>query len=314
VKAAGFSRFGGPEVVEVVELADPEPGAGEVRIRVAAATVNPTDVLLRSGGRPGVLTGEPPYVAGLELAGVIDAVGPGADWRPGEEVIAITTAVPDGRGAQAELAVTDARSVARVPEGADLAAAATVPMNGLTARLALDRLDLPAGATLLVSGAAGGVGGYVTELAAGEGLEVVGVARAGDEAEVRELGAAHFVGADEDLADAVRRIAPRGVDAAVDAAVLGEALLPAVRGDGTLVALRPFAGKPERGIAIEQIQVRDYLFEGEKLQGLADLLAAGKLTPRLGEVLPLRRAADAHRAAERPGRGRVVLGLRPGLY
>jgi len=137
----------------VSKLPEPKPGPGEVRIRVAAATVNPTDISFRVGRQHttaqltqmGVL---PPYIPGMELAGVVDAVGEGTKWHPGDRVMAIVNPRRPGGGAQAELVVVPAASVARVPEGASLEAAATLPMNGLTVRLALDRLALHPGQTL----------------------------------------------------------------------------------------------------------------------------------------------------------------------
>ena len=144
MRAVTFTRFGGPDVLEVAELPEPTPGPGEVRIRVAAATVNPTDIGFRAGRQASQQLAEmgvhPPYVPGMELAGVVDAAGPGTAWRPGERVMAIVTPRRPGGGAQAELVVVPSASVARVPAGTSLeAAAAALPMNGLTVRLALDR-------------------------------------------------------------------------------------------------------------------------------------------------------------------------------
>ena len=151
MRAVAFREYGGPEVLEVLELPDPEPGPGQVRIRVAAATVNPSDTLFRSGGLARGIDGPPPWVAGLELAGVVDAVGDGTGYEPGERVAAMTRFLPHGRGAQSELLVLDAESsLARVPEGLDLVEAATVPMTGLTVRLLLDTLELPPGSTVAV--------------------------------------------------------------------------------------------------------------------------------------------------------------------
>jgi len=147
MRAVTFSRLGGPEVLEVSELPEPAPGPGEVRIRVAAATVNPTDISFRSGRQFTLdqLAGmgvRPPFIPGMELAGVVDAVGEGVTFRVAERVMAIVNPRRPGGGAQAELVVVPAASVARVPEGTSLEAAATLPMNGLTVRLALDRLAL----------------------------------------------------------------------------------------------------------------------------------------------------------------------------
>jgi NADPH:quinone reductase-like Zn-dependent oxidoreductase len=166
--------------------------------------------------------------------------------------------------------------------------------------MALDRLALAPGSTLLVTGAAGGIGGYAVELGAAEGLRIIAVAGEGDEDLVRGLGAEVFI--------------PRGAlpevcaDAAIDAASLGPALLPAVRDGGRIVPLRPFAGDTERDISIELVSVREYLREPDKLEHLVELADAGRLTPRVAETFPLDRAADAHARLERGGlRGRLVL-------
>ncbi len=289
MRAVTFSRFGGPEVLEVSELPEPLPGPGEVRIRVAAATVNPTDISFRVGRQQttaqltqmGVL---PPYIPGMELAGVVDAVGKGTDWHPGDRVMAIVNPRRPGGGAQAELVVVPATSVARVPEGTSLEAAATLPMNGLTVRLALDRLALQPGQTLGVTGAAGAVGGYAVELGVSDGLRVIAVAGPQDEALVKRLGA--------------QTVVPRG-----DAAVL-----PAIRDGGKLATVRGFAGPSERAITIEPVRVASYLHNHEALDRLAHLVAKGRLTLRVAEVFPPERAADAQRKMNAGGtRGRLVI-------
>src|SRR2546428_3732933 len=152
MRAVTFSRFGGPEVIEVSELPEPKPGPGEVRPRRAAATVNPTGIRFRRGrqltaAQLAEMGAHPPYIPGMELAGVVDAVGEGTDWHSGDRVMAIVNPRRPGGGAQAELVVVPAASIARVPEGTSLEAAATLPMNGLTVRLALDRLPLQPGPT-----------------------------------------------------------------------------------------------------------------------------------------------------------------------
>src|SRR2546422_6068230 len=225
MRAVTFSRFGGPEVLEVSQLPEPQPGPGEVRIRVAAATVNPTDISFRAGrqqttaqlAQMGVL---PPYIPGMELAGVVDAVGEGTDWHTGDRVMAIVNPRRPGGGAQAELVVVPATSVARVPEGTSLEAAATLPMNGLTGRLALDRPAVKRGQTLGVTGAAGAVGGYAVELGVNDGLRVIAVARPQDEALVRGFGAAVFIPRSDGAMQAMRDAAPGGVDGLIDGALL----------------------------------------------------------------------------------------------
>lgn len=186
-----MTQFGGPEVLQLLELPNPQVGPGEVRIAVHAAAVNPTDTLLRSGARSERYAGvPPPYIPGMDAAGVLDEIGGGVttDLKLGDHVMAIV--VPEGsHGAYSELVVLPAESVVRTPRGASDAEAATLPMNGLTARLALDLLELEPGRTLAVTGAAGAVGGYVVELAKADGLTVIADASANDEALVRRLGA-----------------------------------------------------------------------------------------------------------------------------
>ena len=309
MRAVGVPRFGGPEVLEVVELPEPVPGGGEVRIRVAAATVNPTDIGLRDGHRADALKDlPPPWVPGMELAGEIDAVGPGSDWSPGQRVIAIVLPFRALGGAQAELVVVPGRSVAEVPDGATLEQAATLPMNGLTVRRALDLLALDAGQTLAVTGSAGAVGSYAIKLAKLEGLRVVADAAPADEALVRGFGADLVVGRGSGCAEAIRAALPGGVDAVLDAALLGPAILGAVRDGGQLAAVRPFPGESERGIEIRAVSVAEYATNQEALRGLVRQAGAGQLTLRVAETFAPERAGDAHRRLEAGGvRGRLLI-------
>jgi NADPH:quinone reductase len=309
MRAVGITRFGGPEVLEIVELPVPEPGEGEVRIKVAAATVNPSDTAQRAGAfGPPPNRPDPPYVPGWEVAGVVDAVGPGVSWQRGQRVLAIVFPYGGGHGAQSEYVVVPAESVAGVPDGVSLAHAATLPMNGLTARLALDKLGLRPGQTIAVTGAAGAVGGYVMELAAGEGLRVIGDASPADTELVKRLGADIVVPRGPDVATAIRQAVPDGVDAVVDAALIGVPVLAAVRDGGQLIAVRPFAGETERDITVTLVFVAEYVQEGGKLATLADLVAQGKLTLRVAAEIPAEYAGEAHRRLEAGGtRGRLVL-------
>jgi len=310
MRAVGFHRYGGPEVLEVIEREAPAPGAGEVRVRVGAATVNPTDIALRAGAFAERYAGlEPPFIPGMELAGEIDAVGEGSDFSVGDRVIAIVLPARALGGAQAEQVVVPALSVAKAPPGASIEAAATLPMNGLTVRLALDMLALAPGATLAVTGSAGAVGGYAIELGKREGLTVIADAAAADEALVRGLGADVVVARGEAAnAAAIREAFPDGVDAVIDAALLGPAILPAVRDEGQLIAVRPFAGETERGIAIGLALVGDYATNQPALQELSRQAAAGELTLRVAGTYPADQAAQAHRRLEAGGvRGRLLI-------
>ncbi len=202
MKVIGVSEYGGPEALRIFEIPEPHAGPGEVRIRVHAVAVNPTDTLVRNGSRADAQKEfEPPYVPGMDAAGVLDEIGDGADTdlAIGDEVMAVV--VPRGsHGAYSEYIVVPSESVVRTPAGATLVEASTLPMNGLTARQALDRLALQPGQTLAVTGAAGAFGGYVVQLAKAEGLRVIADASPADEALVRSFGA-EVVARGDDVAD-----------------------------------------------------------------------------------------------------------------
>jgi NADPH:quinone reductase-like Zn-dependent oxidoreductase len=309
MRAVGFTEFGDPSVLKIVTPPIPSPGPGQVRVHVAAATVNPTDVAFRQGGRhlrDGVV---PPYVAGMDLAGVIDAVGPEvSQWRASDRVMAAVSPWVPGGGAQAEYVLVAENQLAPVPAGISLEAAATLPMNGITVRSALDMLGLRPGQTLAVTGSAGAVGQYAIQLGVHEGLEVTGDALPADEALIRSFGARHVVSRGAEMAAAVRSLYPSGVDAVIDAALLGPTILPAVRDGGQLLAVRPFQGETERDIKVSLVLVGHHLHEGARLAELADLAAKGVLTLRIAELIPAERAAEAHRRLEAGGvRGRLVL-------
>jgi NADPH2:quinone reductase len=309
MKAVAFSQFGGPDVLEVADLPVPEPGDAEVRVRVAAATVNPTDVGMRSGARSAALEQLPkPYVPGMELAGVVDAVGPNAPWQVGERVLGIVLPMQTGRGAQSEYTLVPSDSLVRVPEGVTLEQAATLPMNGLTARRALDLMGLSAGQVLAVTGAAGAVGGYAIQLAVADGLRVIAISSAGDEELVHQLGAQDFVPRGADFASAIRALVPSGVDGLIDAAAIGQPALAAIRDGGHLACVRAFDGQPERGIHVHQVRVSDYAHNQAALQKLADQVVSGAVTLRVAQTFPPAQAGEAQQKLQAGGvRGRLVI-------
>lgn len=209
--------------VRVVEVAEPEPGPGQVRIRVEAAAVNPVDLFTAAGALAdgGLMPHLETYALGWDVAGVVDGTGPGVTGvRPGERVIGLSDRLTEPLKTQADLVVLDETAVAPAPAGVAAPEASTLPLNALTAVQALDLAGLAEGETLLVTGAAGGVGGYLVELAAARGLRVAAVAAPGDEALVRGFGAEWFVPRGADLAAAVRAVVPGGVHGLVDAAVV----------------------------------------------------------------------------------------------
>ena len=311
--AIGFDTYGAPQVLHPVNLPDPTPGAGEVLVRVAAAGVAPVDAMARSGLLAALYERQqPPFVPGMEIAGTVEALGievSDGELSAGTPVAAFVD-FKGAHGGHSELISLPAESVVRAPAGLSMPEAATTVLNPLTARNALDALDLPAGSTLLVTGAAGAVGGCLIQLAAHEGLQVIAQAASRDEELVRALGAGGFVPREADLAQAVRAQLPDGVDAVVDPANLGVEATGAVRDDGQYAALRPSATGADRGIIVHGLNVRQRSADHAAIVSLRDLFDQGVLTTRLGGVIPVRDATRAHELLEAGGlRGRIVLDL-----
>lgn len=309
MKAVGLTQFGGPEVLHLLDLPTPQVRTGEIQIRVRAATVNPVDTMVRRG-LAFVSDAEPPYVPGMEAAGVVEQIGEGTDTdlRVGDRVIAIAV-VSGTRGAYAEQLVVPAESVVRAPAGSTDTEAATLPMNGLTACMALDLLQLLAGATVAVTGAAGAVGGYAVQLAKANGFKVIADAALKDVHVVKSLGADVVLPRGQDFADLVRKEVPDGVDGLVDTAGIAQAVALVVRDGGRVATSAP--GAPlvtERGIVTERTFVPHYARNHAALEQLRQLADQGRLTLRVARTLPVEQAAEAHRLLEIGGLpGRIVL-------
>src|SRR4051794_10238593 len=307
-RAVAITAPGGPEVLDVIDREVRPAGPGEVRIAVRAAAVNPTDIGLRARGAGPDL--DPPWVPGMDAAGVIESVGDDVRrFAPGHEVMAaVTPRRPEG-GAQAELIVVPAASVVRRPEGASLPQATTLPMNGLTALLALERLALPEGATLAVTGGAGLLASYAIPLAKDRGLRVLADARPEDEPLVRGFGADVVLPRGDGFAAAVRAHAPEGADAVLDTALLGRDAFPAIRDGGAMAVVRGWDDSPaERGIEVRPVWVRSVLERTEWLEHLRERSEAGRLALRVAGEFPPEQAARAHELMEAGGlRGRAVI-------
>ncbi|MEU9397968.1 NADP-dependent oxidoreductase [Streptomyces sp. NPDC048324] len=311
MKAIGLTTFGGPEVLRVLDLPVPEAGPGEIRIRVHAATVNPVDTLVRRG-IAFVSDAEPPYVPGMDAAGVVEQIGEGTDTdlQVGDGVMAVVV-VSGTHGAYAEHVVVPAESVVRVPAGTTDIEAATLPMNGLTARMALDMLHLPTGATVAVTGGAGAVGGYAVQLAKADGLRVIADAAPKDEQLMKELGADVVLPRGAEFSNLAREEVPEGVDGLVDTAGIAAQAVRAVRDDGRVASSVGGTQVPaERGIETRYTFVPQYAREHAKLDRLRELAEADQLTLRVARTLAAEQAVEAHRLLEAGSlRGRVVLTL-----
>lgn len=308
MKAVGFYDHGGPEVLQVLELPEPAVGPDEVRVRVAAAGVNPTDVLLRSGWRRGRWGADPPFVPGMDVAGVIDQVGENVTaWSAGDEVVALV--VPTGAsGGYSEYVVVPAASVGRKPEGLTFAEAASFLMNAVTARLTLDLLNLPVGATLGVTGGAGAYGGYVIQLAVTEGLRVLADSSTTDEPLIRSFGAQEIVRRGDNVAERFLALVPGGLDAVADGALLHDEVIPAIRDGGQLATLRLWEGDAGRGIKTHPLTIRSYATNTAVIARMVEQVEDGTLAIRVATVLSYHQAEEAHRRLDRGGlRGRIIL-------
>ena len=304
MKVIGFLSPGQADVLEPFALLDPEPAAGEVLVRVHAATVNPIDILIRT-----CPPAEGMRVVGMDAAGVIEKLGPGTDTdlAVGDAVMAIV--VPQGtHGAYSEKVALPVESVVRAPEGTSHVEAATLPMNGLTARLALDTLGLAPGQVIAVTGAAGALGGYTIQLAKAEGLTVVADAADKDVELVKELGADVIVPRGDDFTARVREQFPAGVDGLVDGADLKGEVNDALRDGGAVVTISDYQETGERGVTYTFITVPSYSRERAKLDTLRQQAEDGTLTLRVADTFPADQAPEAHRLFEAGGvRGRLVL-------
>jgi len=301
MRAAQFSRYGGPEVLDIVELPDPHPAPGQVRIRVHAAGISATDPKLRQG----VLNfgAELPQTTGRDVAGVVDEIGEGVtDVAVGDRVFG---ASDDGAGA-AELALLTHR--APIPTSLGFVDAAGLPVALETATRALDQLKVAAGSTLLVNGAAGGIGSTVVQLAVARGARVIGTASTANHNYLRLLGAEPTTYG-EGMAERVRALAPDGVDVALD--VAGSGVLPELidlaGGPQNVVTLADFAGSKEHGVLFSNG------FQGHAFHALAEvgtLIDAGRFWLPVERTYPLTDIAEAHHVSENGHvRGRLVLVL-----
>jgi NADPH:quinone reductase-like Zn-dependent oxidoreductase len=306
-KAVTFTTPGGYEVIQVVQRTVREPRSGEVRIRVRAAAVNPTDLGLRERGVPGQ---DWVLVPGMDAAGTIESVGPDVSrLRAGEQVMAAVMPRRIEGGAQSEYIVVPAASVVPVPAGVSLAQAATLPMNGLTALRALELAGLMRGQVLGVSGGAGHLARCAIAVAKRQGLRVIADAKSSEFDLVRSYGADVIVERNADFAGAVRRQVSDGVDALLDTALLAERAFGAIRDGGVYVPVRGWSGGPgERGIRIIPVFVSQALERTEWLELLRTMVASGEIKLCVtGEYEP-EQAAEAQRALEAGGlRGRPVI-------
>jgi NADPH:quinone reductase-like Zn-dependent oxidoreductase len=296
--AITFTEYGGPEVLRPTEVDPPEPGPGQVRIRVRAASVNPLDMKIRSGLMAKAAPARFPVIPGLDAAGVVDAVGRGADAAVGDEVLGATVG-----GGYSEYALLE-RPVAK-PAALPWEVAAALVTVGRTADRVLGQLGVRAGQTLLVHGAAGSVGFIAVQLAAARGITVIGTAAERDLDSVTALGATAVRYGDGWL-ERVRTAAPGGVDYVFDTS-----------GAGLLADSVTLTGDPAKVITIADMTAQQHgvrFSAGSSEQGedplpeLVRLAATGKLTVPVWRTYALDQAARAHADLEaHRNQGKAVL-------
>lgn len=288
----------GPRSIELVDVPVAEPGPEQIRVKIAAAGVNPVDLGVAGGifHRLGLVE-QPEYTGlGWDFAGTVDAAGPGVELPVGTRVAGFVDGFDRDHGSHAEHLLVSPAQVAVVPDGLDLVEAAAVPLTATAAAQLVGLLgEAPGeGRRLLVTGAAGAVGAHVAALARDSGWQVTGLARAADEPFVRGLGVDFATGPGRDW------------DAVADAGALQEPALRAVRDGGRFVGVQPASRLPEeRGITVEVLFARP---DGPLLTRLLERVATGDLPARVHAVTPLAEAADAYQAMATGGiRGRIVL-------
>ncbi|MFE2415936.1 NADP-dependent oxidoreductase [Streptomyces hokutonensis] len=286
--------LGGPEVLEVAEVERPAPRANEILIRVRAAGLNPTDWKHRETG--GFL-GEPPFVLGWDVSGVVEAVGVGvARFQPGDEVFGMLS-YPWGHGSHAEYVAAPARAFVHKPAAVDHVQAGALPLVALTAWQALvENADVRPGQRVLVHAAAGGVGHVAVQIAKARGAYVIGTASAGKHEFLRELGVDEAIDYHEtDFAEAVK-----DVDVVLDTlgGETGLKSLRVLRPGGVVVSIIPI-GTAEFPEEAERLGVRAVrmLVDADRadMEAIAELVEAGKLRPTIAGAFPLAEAAEAHR-------------------
>ena len=308
MRAAVVHEFGGPEVLQVIDVPTPEPGPGEVLIKVAGASVNFADVMVRAGlnVQYGATAAREQFGLGTDVAGTVTAVGVGVTrFAIGDRVIGTQERLDRPLGTQAEYVVLEDWEIAPAPAGVDLVQLAALGLNAITADQALDALGLVPGQWLLVSGAAGGVGHFAVELARLRGLRVIAQGRPQGEALLRKSGAEQFVASGDDLVPTVRRLVPGGVDGAIDGANLAAGAADAVRHGGAFVSLLNSAPMARRQVRMTNLA---WHTDSERLAKLAAYAGAGLLSLRVANTFPLAEIADAHEALTAGGlRGRIVL-------
>lgn len=292
MKAVRIHRFGDPEVIVVEDIPKPSPGKGEVLVRVAAAGVAPWDAIIREGRSK--VSPQPPLTLGSDLSGVVEAVGGDVnDFAIGDEIYGVTN--PQFCGAQAEFAVALAGMISSKPRRLSNLEAASAPVIAVTAwQMLFEYAQAKTGDTILITGAAGNVGAYAVQMALHAGIHVIAVARSSSRQLLRAFGVETILDSDTDSSPAAFKAGLPQVDAILDT-VGGNTLQHcsgAVKPGGKLVSVVSTTQLPQRS------DIQPVFFYAEvtskRLRTVTDLFEKGRISARVGSVLPLAEARDAH--------------------
>ncbi|MGW6276315.1 NADP-dependent oxidoreductase [Kribbella sp. NPDC055071] len=297
MKAVQFRRFGGPEVLEVVDLPDPHPGPDQVRVAVRAAGINASDWKKRQG----LMDQELPQTLGYEVAGIVDELGAGVSGVAiGDRVLGFSA---EGAG-QAELAIMSA--YAPIPPSLDFAEAAALPVALETAARALDQLGVQGDMTVLINGASGSIGRAAAQLAVARGARVIGTGSPASHESLHSLGAEPIAYGDG-LIERVCALSPTGVDRALD--VAGSGILPELielaGGAHNVITVADFAGAEQYGVRFSRGDSGRALYT---LGQIGELVESGRFSVPVGATFPLADIAEAHHLGETGQvRGKLVL-------
>jgi len=295
MKAVRFHQYGGPDVLRYEDVEQPVPGAGEVRLRVAATSYNPVDGGIRGGYLRGPFPVTLPHTPGIDVAGTVDAVGDGVQgFAVGDAVVAFLSMTADG--AAAEYVITPAAVLAPAPTGIPLADAAAFPMVGLTAWQALfDDAELEAGQRVLINGAGGAVGGYAMQLAKWAGAHVIATASPRSSERVSSAGADEVI---DHTTTAVREAVAEPVDVLLNLAGIApeelEALVALVKPGGVVVntiPTIPTPGNEARDVRAVGVFVRS---DAQQLSQLTALIDSGELHVDVAQRIPLAELPALH--------------------
>ena len=294
MKAVIYRRYGGPEVLEYTDVPDPKVAQNSVLVHVRAAALNPADHLLQAGLGESHTDAWFPVIPGWDVAGVVERVGAGvSEFAPGDEVIGYIRQDILHHGAYAERVSTPVETLVRKPRTASWPEAAGLPLAGLTAyRAIIQTLSVEPGETVLIHGAAGGVGAVAAQLALAREAHVIGAASAGHHDFLRSIGVLP-VAHGEGIADRVRALAPNGLDAVLDCVGKGVLHTTVNLGSGRMRACSIADGGP----GITTVFAR---LDRAVLTRLVEMVDEGKIRVPIAATYPLAQAAEAQAALKQP--------------